>query len=153
MNDTPIVAVSGFMDPLHIGHLDYLEDAAKHGRVLVLLNSDEAAVRKKGHVFMKFAERKRLIEALKCVWKVVAVDDYDGTVIKGLIQNRPDKFAKGGDRTQANTPEQETCEILGIEMLWSIGGNDKPQSSSWLVDNAVKAKQPKPVAIVYEDKT
>lgn len=128
-----IVMVSGYFDPFHVGHLQYFEEAAKYGKVVVALNSDEAAKRKKGYVFMPFEERKRLLEALKCVHAVVPVDDGDGTVIKAIAQHRPDYFAKGGDRGPDNTPEQETCAYLGIEMLWSVGGDNKAQSSSELV--------------------
>lgn len=34
----------------------------------------------------------------------------------------------------------ELCDELGIQMLWGIGGKDKPQSSSWLVDNLKEKK-------------
>lgn len=127
------VCVSGYFDPLHVGHLAYFEEAAKYGRLIVILNSDAAAKRKKGFVFMPFVERKRLIEALKCVDRVEAVDDADGTVCKALARIRPTYFAKGGDRGPDNTPEQEQCGLLGIQMLWSMGGDNKAQSSSKLV--------------------
>lgn len=128
-----IVCVSGFFDPLHVGHLAYFEEAAKYGRLIVILNSDEAAKRKKGYVFMPFSERKTLIEALKCVDRVESVDDSDGTVCKALARIRPTYFAKGGDRGPGNTPEQEACGHLGIEMLWGMGGDHKAQSSSRMV--------------------
>ncbi len=128
-----IVCVSGFFDPLHIGHIKYFEDAAKHGLLTVILNSDEAAKRKKGYVFMPFEERKAIIEALRCVHSVTSVDDGDGTVCKALARIRPHYFAKGGDRGPDNTPEQETCGHLGIEMLWGMGGDNKANSSSKLV--------------------
>ena len=41
-------------------------------------------------------------------------------------------FANGGDRTTENTPEQEVCEELGVQMVWGVGGG-KIQSSSELV--------------------
>lgn len=128
-----IVCVSGYFDPMHTGHLDYFEDAAKHGKLIVILNSDAAAKRKKGYNFMSWEERARMIEALKCVHMVVPVDDHDGTVCQALREIRPDYFANGGDRTEENTPEQETCGYLGIEMLWGVGGTKKTQSSSRLV--------------------
>lgn len=130
------VCVSGFFDPIHVGHLEYFEEAAKHGRLIVILNSDEAAKRKKGYVFMPFVERKRIIESLRCVDRVEAVDDADGTVCKALARIRPTFFAKGGDRGPDNTPEQEACGHLGIEMLWGMGGTNKAQSSSVLVANS-----------------
>lgn len=128
-----IVCCSGGMDPVHLGHLRYLQDASKYGKVVVLLNSDEWLKRKKGYVFMKFNERKAILEEFKCVHAVIPVDDSDGTVCKGLTYILPEFFAKGGDRGKENTPEQEHCGHLGIEMLWDVGGNDKIASSSQLV--------------------
>ncbi len=39
--ETKTVAVSGGMDPIHIGHVRMILDAAKDGDVIVILNSDE----------------------------------------------------------------------------------------------------------------
>lgn len=135
-----IVCVSGGMDPIHIGHVRYIKDAARFGDVTVILNSDDWLMRKKGFVFMKFEERKEILMALKCVKDVVAVDDADGTVVKALANLCPTYFAKGGDRGPDNTPEQEACGHLGIEMLWGVGGEDKLQASSRLVEHAIQSK-------------
>lgn len=135
-----LVCVSGGMDPCHIGHLRYMQHASIYGKVVVLLNSDTWLIRKKGYCFMPFEERKALLEGFECVSSVVSVDDNDGTVCKGLIQIRPDYFAKGGDRGPDNTPEQETCGHLGIEVLFGVGGEDKLQASSKLVEKAIESK-------------
>ncbi len=135
-----IVCVSGGMDPIHIGHVRYMQHAAIWGKVVVLLNSDDWLMRKKGFVFMKFEERKAILESLQCVHKVLPVDDSDGTVCKGLVSLMPDYFAKGGDRGPDNTPEQETCGHLGIEVLFGVGGEDKLQASSKLVEKAIEQK-------------
>jgi len=34
----------------------------------------------------------------------------------------------------------DVCEELGIQMMWAIGGNNKPQSSSWLVNKLKESK-------------
>ena len=133
MDRKKVVCVSGFFDPIHSGHLAYFKEAAKYGELVVILNSDDAAKRKKGYVFLPYQERKEIIEELRCVSRVEPVDDGDGTVVKALARIRPDYFAKGGDRGPGNTPEQEACGHLGIEMLWAIGGTEKKQSSSRLV--------------------
>ena len=78
--------------------------------------------------------------AIKGVVDVVPVDDSDGTVCKALAQIRPRYMCKGGDRTKDNTPEQEQCSILGIEMLFGVGGDDKVQASSRLVEQAIQSK-------------
>ena len=69
---------------------------------------------------------------------VSSVDDRDGTVCEAIRRLKPDAFANGGDRQENNTPEIELCEFLDIQMLWAIGGKNKPQSSSWLVNKAME---------------
>lgn len=134
------VCVSGGFDPLHIGHLRHMQAAALYGDLIVILNSDDWLMRKKGFVFMPWAERAELINAYSFVKEVVPVDDSGGTVCKALASIRPAAYAKGGDRTNNNTPEIETCGHLGIELLWGIGGDDKLQASSRLVEQAIQSK-------------
>ena len=126
------VCVSGGFDPVHVGHLRMMQEAAKYGRLTVIVNSDEWLLRKKGYVFMPFAERCELLEGFECVSETVAVDDSDESVCEALARLKPDYFANGGDRKNTNTPEVALCERLGIELLWNIGGG-KVQSSSELV--------------------
>ena len=128
-----LVCVSGGFDPIQIGHVRYIQDAARYGDVVVILNSDEWLVRKKGYKFMPFEQRKEILEAITGVYAVVAVDDGDGSVLKALRDIKPDFFANGGDRVDGNTPEKEVCETLGITMLWGVGGSEKVASSSVLV--------------------
>lgn len=139
-----IVLVSGYMDPYHGGHADYIEAAAKYGKVWVLLNSDEAAIRKKGYVFSPWTNRARVLMSVEGVEMVLPVDDSDGTVCKGIEYVKSLGldfiFAKGGDRGPDNTPEKELCDMLGIEMLWGCGG-EKTWSSSELVEKAAHAIQ------------
>ena len=134
MREKPLIAVSGGFDPVHIGHIRMINDASHYGDVLVIINSDDWLQRKKGYVFMPWKERAEIMGNIKGVTIVSAVDDKDGTVCEALNRHKPDIFANGGDRKKENTPEMDLCEELGIQMMWAIGGNDKPQSSSWLVN-------------------
>ena len=135
---TPTVMVSGGFDPIHGGHIQMITEAAKHGNVIVVANSDAWLMRKKGYVFMSFEERRKILKEIKGVILVAAVDDADGTVCDALHKLRPDYFANGGDRGKNNTPEQKVCEELEIEMLWGIGGDYKFNSSSDLARNLIK---------------
>jgi len=135
-----VIMVSGGFDPPHIGHIRMFKDAAKWGRVVVAINSDEWLMKKKGYVFMPWKERAEIIQEFECVDCVTAFEDEDGTSCNAIIQMKPDAFANGGDRKKENTPEMELCDELGIQMLWGIGGNDKPQSSSWLVNKFLENK-------------
>jgi len=129
------VCVSGGMDPIHSGHVRMIQQAAEYGDVIVILNSDEWLVRKKGKPFMSWDERAEIISAIKGVTKVIKAKDDDGTVCETLREVKPTYFANGGDRTDVNTPESFVCAEVGITMLWGIGGG-KIQSSSWLIAKA-----------------
>ena len=131
------VAVSGGFDPIHVGHIRMIREAAEHGDVIVISNSDEWLLRKKGYVFMPWKERAEIIQSIKGVAAVFQADDDDDTVTESLLRLKPDIFANGGDRKQQNTPEMKVCDDIGIEMLWNVGGG-KIQSSSELV---AKSKQ------------
>jgi cytidyltransferase-like protein len=133
------IMVSGGFDPLHIGHLRMIKEAAKYGKVIVVANSDAWLLRKKGYIFMPWIERKEIIEGYAEVDRVEAVDDSDGSVCEAIRRLRPTYFANGGDRTNKNTPEMAVCDELGITMLWEVGGG-KIQSSSEMVANANAAK-------------
>ena len=128
------IMVSGGFDPVHIGHIRMILEASKHGDVIVVANSDDWLFRKKGFTFMEFEQRAEILAAVKGVIKVSGVDDSDGTVCEAIRRLKPDYFANGGDRKKHNTPEQSVCDELGVEMLWGIGGNDKANSSSDLVE-------------------
>lgn len=134
---TKTIAVSGGFDPIHVGHIRYIKEAALRGDVVVILNTDEWLVRKKGYAFMPWYERAEILRAIDGVKVIIMAKDDDGTVCKTLEELKPDYFAKGGDRTSDNTPELETCKQLGIEVLFGMGGN-KIASSSELV-NAIRA--------------
>ena len=140
MRERPIIAVSGGFDPVHIGHIRMIQDAARYGDVMVIINSDDWLMRKKGYVFMPWKERSEIMGNIKGVRFVTQVDDSDGTVCEALKRHKPDAFANGGDRKSKNTPEMDVCEEIGIQMLWAVGGNDKPQSSSWLVNKLKENK-------------
>jgi len=137
-----VVAVSGGFDPVHVGHIRYFKEAKKLGtRLVVLLNTDEWLVRKKGSCFMPFEERKEIVESIKYVDEVIPVIDRDDSVAETLEKLRPNVFAKGGDRIRGNIPDKETsvCQKLGIRMVFGVGGG-KIQSSSWLI-NRYKANK------------
>jgi len=127
-----VIALSGGFDPIHKGHIRMIEEAAAYGDVVVILNSDEWLMHKKGYVFMPWSDRAEVLNALRGVSKVITVDDTDGTVCRALELLRPDYFGNGGDRTDQNTPEKQLCQELNIEMIWGLGGG-KIQSSSSLI--------------------
>ena len=134
------VCVSGGFDPIHVGHIRMIHEASGHGQVIVIVNSDEWLMRKKGYIFMPFKERCEILRAIKGVQDTVMVDDTDETVCEALKRIKPTYFANGGDRKTHNTPEMEVCQKEGIQLLWNIGGG-KIQSSSELVTDAGMVKK------------
>ena len=135
-----IIIVSGGFDPLHSGHIAYFKSAKKLGDILVVaLNSDDWLCNKKGKFFMPFEERKSIIENLSCVDSVVDFEDDElGSAINALNKIKEiypeDKiyFANGGDRNKENIPEMS---VSGIDFLFGVGGNNKRNSSSWILKN------------------
>lgn len=125
------VAVSGYFDPLHIGHIEYFKEASKFGDLIVIVNNDKQTKLKKGFIFMKAEERIKIIESIKYVKEVFLSIDTDKTVCKSLEFIKPRIFAKGGDRFADNIPERKICNKLGIEIIDGLGR--KIQSSSELL--------------------
>tara|TARA_B100000795_G_scaffold165047_1_gene124158 strand:+ start:21694 stop:22479 length:786 start_codon:yes stop_codon:yes gene_type:complete len=133
-----IVIVSGGFDPLHSGHIAYLRSAKNLGNKLVVaLNSDEWLKLKKGKFFLPFKERKIIIENLKMVDEVIGFEDDElGSCINALkktINTYPEDeiiFCNGGDRNQENIPEMS---VEGVKFIFAVGGNDKMNSSSWIL--------------------
>jgi len=132
MDGKIVVAASGYFDPLHVGHIEYLKLAKDEGdELVVIVNNDYQTGLKKGKSFMPAKERKRILEELRCVDRVVESIDYDRSVCKTIEMLKPDIFAKGGDRNAGNIPEREICERYGIKIISGLG--EKIQSSSSLI--------------------
>lgn len=126
------VCVSGYFDPIHIGHIEYFKKARSLGdRLTVIVNNDAQAKLKKGTHFMPCQERIKIIEELRCVDQVIESIDLDRTVCLTLAKVNPTIFCNGGDQFNHIIPEREVCDKLGIDLVDGLG--DKIQSSSWLI--------------------
>lgn len=135
------VAVSGYFNPLHVGHLEMIEKAKKLGDYLIVIVNNDKQVKLKGRVpFMNEKDRIKIIKALKDVDEVFLSIDKDKTVCKSLSKIKPDIFANGGDRKNLNdVPEYNICQKLNIKMVDGLG--KKIRSSSILIANANKNKK------------
>lgn len=135
-----IVMISGGFDPIHIGHIRYIQEAKKLGSYLIIiLNNDNWLRFKKGKEFMQEAERKEILEAITGVDKVIiskhTKNTKDISVCEEIKKVKPHIFANGGDRKPdwVPVPEVALCEELGIKMVYNIGRGGKVRSSSELV--------------------
>ena len=141
-----VVVVSGYFNPIHSGHIDYLESAKEIGDYLIVIVNNDKQVKMKGRdPFMNELERLRIVRALRCVDKAVIAIDEDGTVCRSIkkeyhqLQDDPFfigmAFANGGDRNKGGVPEDLLEEELGIRMIYNVGG-EKTQSSSTLIQRS-----------------
>jgi cytidyltransferase-like protein len=145
-----IVLVTGGFDPLHSGHIAYFKAARALGDMLIVgLNSDEWLERKKGRAFMPWNERLCIVNNLSMVDEVYTFDDEDGSARHFIQQVRahyPDAeliFANGGDRTKDNIPEMDV-EDDNLKFVFGIGGEDKKNSSSWILEEWKAPKTERP---------
>jgi D-beta-D-heptose 7-phosphate kinase/D-beta-D-heptose 1-phosphate adenosyltransferase len=133
LKKSTVVACSGYFNPLHKGHVEYLEKAKTLGdKLVVIVNSDHQRAIKGSKEFMDENERMLIVKALRCVDEVILSVDKDGTVCESLKLVKPDIFAKGGDRFATEIPEAKVCDELKITMVDGLG--NKIQSSSWLLN-------------------
>ena len=145
--------VSGGFDPVHIGHLQMFQEAGKLAdKVVVLLNSDDWLVRKKGKAFMDAEHRKGILDEMECVSKVIIQssdnDDSSSSAIMNFALQHPEAkicFCNGGDRKDNKTiRESDTCSTYNVALEYGVGGNYKAASSSDLLDNDVSTPVERP---------
>lgn len=136
-----VVAVSGYFNPLHVGHLEMIERARRLGDKLVAIINNDFQVKLKGSVpFMNLKDRVKIVSALRDVDAVFVSIDRDKTVCKSLAKLRPDIFANGGDRHSiGDVPEYPICQKYKIKMVDGLG--KKIRASSLLIAEAAAKKE------------
>ena len=138
-----VVVISGYFNPLHTGHLDYIKCASGLGDKLVVIVNNDAQVEIKGSTpFMKESDRMRIVSAIKNVDQVVLSIDTDASVVQTIKSLYNEyavdwdfddmMFANGGDRGKNNSPEEAYCNWRKIKTVYNDGGS-KTQSSSALI--------------------
>lgn len=145
-----IVLVTGGFDPIHSGHIAYLQAAKSLGDILVVgVNSDSWLARKKGSPFMKELERCTIVKNITGVDYVITFNDNDGSAkhaIRMVRQSYPRDhiiFANGGDRTDKNIPEMDMQDD-NLSFIFGVGGFNKANSSSWILEEWKAPKTERP---------
>ena len=124
-----VVAISGYFDPIHVGHLEYINLSKKLGdKLVVIVNNNYQCELKKGKPFMDETDRVTIVSNLKNVDEVFLSIDKDKTVCASLEKIKPDIFANGGDRKNYEIPESVICKKYDIKIIDGLG--EKIRSSS-----------------------
>lgn len=132
------VVVSGYFDPIHVGHLEMMKLAKQLGdELVVIVNNDKQAKLKKKKSFMSEDDRLKIVKAIRYTDAAFISVDEDKTVCGSLEKVRRNYkdyniiFANGGDRHSGEIPESKVCKKCNIEMIDGLG--DKIRSSSKIV--------------------
>ena len=123
-----VAFASGCFDLLHVGHIRYLEGAAREADVLVVAVSDDAGVRRlkgEGRPILAAEHRAELLAALRSVDLVVIFPEQ--TVVPLLEALRPDVYCQCADHTVETKPERELVKSYGGRT--AIAGDPKDHST------------------------
>tara|TARA_Y100000296_G_C5135360_1_gene237886 strand:+ start:520 stop:996 length:477 start_codon:yes stop_codon:yes gene_type:complete len=151
-----VVVISGYFNPLHTGHLDYIKGASELGdRLIVIVNNEQQVALKGSKPFMGEADRMRIVGAIKGVDRVVLSIDTDSSVVQTIRSLYNEHavdwdfdtmtFANGGDRGKDNSPEEGYCSWRKIKTVYNVGGK-KTQSSSELLQNNTPMPSGSPIS-------
>ena len=132
-----IAFANGCFDILHVGHVRYLEGAAREADRLIVAVNDDGSVRElkgEGRPILPADARAELVAALRCVDYVVLFPER--SVERLLLALRPDVHCKGTDYTVDTVPEPETVRAYGGRI--AIVGDPKDHSTRDLLAKLVK---------------
>jgi len=124
-----IVFANGAFDLLHVGHVRYLEAAAREGDWLAVgVNADASVARAKGpgRPILPEAERAEIVAALAAVDAVVIFGEDSPAAL--IAELKPDVHAKGTDYAAETVPERAVVAAYGGRTV--IVGDPKDHSTT-----------------------
>ncbi len=127
-----IALANGCFDLLHVGHVRYLQAAAREAdRLVVAVNSDRStrALKGEGRPIVPERERAEILAALACVDHVVLFDE--ATCDRVIAALRPDVHCKGTDYAAREIPEAATVAACGGRV--AIVGDPKDHATRDLI--------------------
>jgi len=128
-----IAFANGVFDVLHVGHIRYLQEAARQADVLIVgVNGDDSvrALKGEGRPVMADHERAELVSAIRGVSFVTIFHDNSPARLLAIL--RPDVHCKGTDYTPETVPEREI--VLGYGGRIAIVGDAKAHSTSAIIE-------------------
>ena len=135
-----IALANGCFDMLHVGHVRYLEAAAREADLLVVAVNDDQSVRAlkgEGRPILNADDRAELVAALRCVdYVVIFSEPTVGPLLQAL---EPDVHCKGTDYTVDSVPEREIVKAYGGRT--AIVGDPKDHSTRDLLSRIVGSRQ------------
>ncbi|HYN08287.1 MAG TPA: adenylyltransferase/cytidyltransferase family protein [Vicinamibacterales bacterium] len=140
-----IALANGCFDILHVGHVRYLDGAAREAdRLVVAINDDESVRQLKGtgRPLVPADARAEVVAALRGVDYVVVFPDL--TVDRLLGALRPEVHCKGTDYTPETVPEREAVRAYGGRV--AIVGDPKDHSTRDLLARMAKPSDGDPAS-------
>ena len=142
--------ISGYFNPIHSGHIDYIQKAASKCRCLcAIVNNDDQVLLKGSHIFHDEITRLHIVGSIKSIDYAILSIDLDCSVAESIksvrhtvfqldidICDEKVVFFNSGDRGEKtwNEKEKEVCDKYDIECIYL--GLPKVNSSSRLVKDA-----------------
>jgi cytidyltransferase-related domain len=118
------VFVGGTFDLLHPGHVEFLKEAAKYGRVYVSISRDKNAERvKKRPIVMHEDERLELVKAIRYVYE--AFLGHENDFLDSVTRVRPDVIFLGPDQKVDENFLKEELKRRGLNEVQIIRMNER----------------------------
>ncbi len=134
-----IAFANGVFDLLHVGHIRYLQDAAKQADVLIVAVNGDDSVRQlkgEGRPVMNERERAEIVAAIRGVSYVTIFHEKSPAGLLGRL--KPDVQCKGTDYTPDSVPEAEVVRAYGGRV--AIVGDPKDHSTSEILEKMRRQK-------------